>query len=559
MKKLITGILLFTSAACAQMTVDQRVADFQNLAALYAKQYAPYEWKRTLFGFDLYNLSPWLERVRAAKDDLEFYDLEVQYVASLNDTHDSFSIPSDYFVQLGFSADIYDGKVLIEGVSRAALPVATYPFTTGDELVSVDGRAVEDLLKDYAKYGAQSNPRSTRRIAATRIVSRPQSRMAFVAQLPEKATVVVRRASGAMETYSIAWLKSGTPVRVGPVPMPKVAAGPTAGILPDSDDDTPEYMKAWYELQHAADPEPVGVLNYGSRAPYYALPAGFVQRRGTRPTDFYYSGTYQSDGLRIGYIRIPSYGSLSAATMQEFQDEMTFFQANTDGLVVDQSRNPGGFLCAGENVMAMLTPYRFHATGFAYRATWSRVNSFWSTWQSAIARRADQWMIDLYGALYKDISQAYKEQRGLTGPLPVCTPSLDRDPATDETGKVIAYTKPVLMLIDEFSTSTGDSVPSMFQDAKRGKLFGMRTNGAGGTNMSFPVGAWGEGFAGMTLGLQVRTNPVATPEYPTSSYIETVGVRPDIEYDYMTRDNLVSGGRSFVAAFTAAVVDLIKK
>ena len=557
MTRLIATLILFNAVAFAQLTADQKIADFQSLSALYAKQYAPYEWKRTLFGFDLLETKSWLDRVRATKDDLEFYDLQVEYVASLNDTHDSFSLPSDFVASLGMTVDIYDGKVLIDNITRSRLPVATYPFVVGDELVSVDGKPVEDLLKEFAKYSPQSNPRSARRQTAARLVFRPQSRMPFASRLGTAAMIVVKRDNGNLESYTIPWLKTGTPVFVGPVPSPKTAATARAA---ESSEAPPDYMQTLLELQHSGVSDDTGVLNYGSRTPIFALPSGFVQRQGTRATDFFYSGTYQSDGLRIGYIRIPNYSPpVQATAVLDFEAEIAFFEANTDGLVVDEMRNTGGLLCFGENIAARLIPYPFHATGFAYRATWTRVNSFWNNLNSARAQRADQWIIDLYEFLYNDVSKSYMEQRGLTGPLPICTPSLDRQPAADNTGKIIAYSKPAIMIIDEFSTSTADSVPSMFQDAKRGPLFGYRTNGAGGTNTSFPAGAWSEGTAGMTLGLQVRKAPVATTEFPTSAFIETVGVRPDIENDYMTRDNLLQGGRPFVAAFTAAIVEQIKK
>jgi hypothetical protein len=58
-----------------------------------------------------------------------------------------------------------------------------------------------------------------------------------------------------------------------------------------------------------------------------------------------------------------------------------------------------------------------------------------------------------------------------------------------------------MMMIDEFSTSTADSVPAMFQDAGRGPLFGWRSNGAGGNNTTFSSGGYSEAFEGMTLAL----------------------------------------------------------
>jgi len=77
--------------------------------------------------------------------------------------------------------------------------------------------------------------------------------------------------------------------------------------------------------------------------------------------------------------------------------------------------------------------------------------------------------------------------------MPVCTSSLTR------TGTENAYRKPLMVLIDEFSTSTGDSVPGMLKDAGRVVLYGMRTNGAGGANGTIDAGSYSEGFTGMTL------------------------------------------------------------
>ena len=44
----------------------------------------------------------------------------------------------------------------------------------------------------------------------------------------------------------------------------------------------------------------------------------------------------------------------------------------------------------------------------------------------------------------------------------------------------------------------------------------------------------------------VRSTPQVTTDYPTTSYIENVGVRPDIVQDYMTADDLLQDGLPFV-------------
>ena len=48
-------------------------------------------------------------------------------------------------------------------------------------------------------------------------------------------------------------------------------------------------------------------------------------------------------------------------------------------------------------------------------------------------------------------------------------------------------------------------------------------------------------------------------EYPVAPYVEEIGVRPDVEVDFMTRENLLGGGCRFVEAFTAAIVGRIQQ
>ena len=161
MKKLIAVVAftLVSYPAFGQgLTPAQKDSDFRYLASLYSTYYAPLEWKNQLFGFNALNLGPWLDRVAETTTDLDFYELCVEYVASLNDTHDQFVLPSDFVASLGFGVDIYDGMLLIDTLNRTLLPLAAYPFAIGDELVSVDGVPVEQLLQDFAKVRAAREP-----------------------------------------------------------------------------------------------------------------------------------------------------------------------------------------------------------------------------------------------------------------------------------------------------------------------------------------------------------------------------------------------------------------
>ena len=68
--------------------------------------------------------------------------------------------------------------------------------------------------------------------------------------------------------------------------------------------------------------------------------------------------------------------------------------------------------------------------------------------------------------------------------------------------------------------------------------------------------AYTESICRITVSLMNRGVVIYTPDYPPAPYIENIGVRPDIVLDYMTRENLMTGGQSFVQAFTQSIVTL---
>ena len=368
----------------------------------------------------------------------------------------------------------------------------------------------------------------------------------------KSATVVIQRQSGATETYTIPWTVSGTPLAVGPVPSPKMARAPRKTVREQYAETAPGYMTELLDAQWSGvlNPDEVGLNGFGSRNPLFVnalANARFTRRLGGSSADFFYSGTFAYEELTIGYIRIPSYSPTSTtAALTQFEKEIAFFNANTDGLIVDEMRNPGGNLCYGENIAARLIPDYFRATGFRLRPYWSRIISFYNSWINAKAAGASQQVIDQYELVFKAMLAANTQGQTITDSLPLCTSSLTRAPFMDADGNVLAYKKQMMMLIDEFSTSTADSVPGMLRDANRAVLYGMRTDGAGGNNTTFDAGSYSEGFAGMTLALQTRKEKHLNGDYPYTDLIENTGVWPDLPDDYMTKDNLLQSGAPFL-------------
>lgn len=579
---MIRATILLAGALClpafGALTEAQRIQDFQTLTSIYAKRYAPANWKIQALGVNPFEIGPWMKQVREAQSDLEFIEVMMRYVASFQDTHVSLSMTSNFVAQTGIVVDLYDGKVVIELVQRALLPLAQYPFVNGDEVVSVDGRPALDLAREFAGLRGAGNPRAALRSGVGRVTSRTQSVVPQAVNVPEKSTFVIRRQNGDLETYDIPWVKSGYPVReIGGVPSP---FGFHSGVrlhepyVPnDSTDENqlPTWKKEFYERHTSAaskedtkligEPvetedgvrlEPKALLNYGSRFPWFVMPPGFQQRLGNGASDIFFSGVFPSEGFRMGYFRVPNFPTYTAAQYNQLLSEIAFLNANTDGLIVDVARNTGGTICSGVDLASTLIPGGLRYAGLAYRPFLALIVSYDQQISLLQTQGAPSWTVDLLSFEKKMLEDAYFNGRGLTGPIPFCGRDLSYPSAP------AVYTKPMIVLVDDFSTSTGDYFPALIQDNKRAKLVGTRTNGAGGSVIDLSAGWYSETNTRVTQSLMVRPEEREFEGFPKSPYIENTGVRPDIELDYMTVENAAANGRPYSNAFARILAEEIR-
>ena len=596
--RLIIPFLCLAPLDFAQLTPDQKTSDFLQLVGLYAKNYGPYEEKRDVFKFDLYKIAPWVAEVQASRTDIDFYDICVRYVASLKDSHDEFTIQSDYDAWLHFNGDIYDGKFLIDFIDTGYLPPSTYGFNIGDQLMSMDGVAVADLLKQFVPYSVNgsSNPVSQARLAAATITERFQGWYPRANTISTNATVVIQQQNGKTVTYTIPWDVLGTSVtEEGPVQSPNSGLPTSAAIKsrmfrrgttaaralaegdralnpwsvwsgarpPKVETPQPSYMAPLQKLRNMrALSTPFvtsGLEPFGNFAPVFNPPANFNLRLGAAATDEFVSGTFPLGKLNIGYIRIPSMAPNSETNaLKQFAGEMAYFQASTDGLVVDIMENGGGDGCYSQTLASYLIPHNFRGLEFQLRATLSWQVAFSESVTIAEQEGAPQWVINLYTSHLNVVKKALAQNRGMTGSLAICGPTFDTPPATDNNGNVLAYTKPMLVLVDNFTLSAAEILAMFLQDSKRATLFGTRTDGGGGNVVSFDAGAYSEGSTRVTESLITRAAPVQTPGFPLLSSYDGVGIYPDMVQDYMTAADLATGGQPFLTAIGEAIVNLIQ-
>jgi Peptidase family S41 len=600
---LCVSMLALAPCGFAQLTIAQKTSDFNQIVGLYAKNYAPYELRRDLFGFDLYNTAPWLTQIVASTDDLTFYDICTRYIASLQDSHDEFITPSDFEAILGFDADIFDGKVLIGDIDPLILPPNLYPFQVGDQIVSVDGVDAMVLVTSLIPYAVngEGSKTSQMRLAAGGIADRYQGWNPKATHVPASSQVVILRQNGQTQTFTIPWLKFGTAfVQEGPVPMPPtsslahrarsiVSAGNVPLTRPGritlrtagnpwgtwqgshstlAPDPIPDYMQAIKKVSYGRAMAPIRTLTAGidpyanNFDPVFAPPAGFKLRLGAKATDEFLSGTFPVGKSTVGFIRVSTMEPDSETTaLTQFNAEMAFFQKNTDGLVIDIMANGGGDGCYPQQLGSAIVPYTFRGLAADLRATQDWVLVFSDDLLLAQEEGAPQWVLNLYQLYLKDTQQALSENRGDTGSLPLCSETFDVTPLTSSTGANIAYSKPILLLTDNFTLSAAEIFAMELQDAKRATLFGTRTDGGGGNVVEYDAFTdYSEGTVRVTQSLITRAQPVATPGFPAGPYsifYDGQGIYPDIVEDYQTLDNLLHNGETFVTDFSTAIANLI--
>jgi len=544
--------LLGVQLASAQMTQEQKLSDFQQLVGLFSKRYAFTEWKKDAIHFDSLNLVPWINRINASKDDLDFFEICMEYVAANQDGHTTFELPTTFAAALGFTVDLYDGKLLIDNFDRKTLSATDFPVQPGDELVSIDGKPAADILAGYLRFVNDGNSRSAKRTAALLVTFRSQSFIPRAHEIGSTATVVVRRQSGNTETYTLPWHKLGYPYTVvGPAPNPNSAVPARA-----RDGGRRGYPPLLQNLRSfRARHSRFDVIHASGLKPMFSLPDSFTLRLGDGSFDDFYTGTFTANGVTIGYLRYPEFSFFSATALR---NEVAFLQTRTDGLIIDMMGNPGGDACTMENFLQYFMPKGFHSIGESLRATWDYVMAYQDFMDFATddGSFSDEELAQLQAQL-EAVRKAYAQNRGFTEPLPLCGFSQEIEPAMDRSGRNVAYTKPITVLTDELSYSAAELFAAIMQDEGRALIYGMRTDGAGGSPNDFAVGVYMEAGASIAQSRAVRKNPIRSPDFPTSAFIENIGVIPDKVNDYMTKDNLLQQGKPFVADFTKAMTDYI--
>src|SRR5258708_1801500 len=173
----------------------------------------------------------------------------------------------------------------------------------------------------------------------------------------------------------------------------------------------PKGLERLQQLQNSAAFEPAHVVAgsifpFSSRFPAFNPPPGFHLRLGAKSTDEFLTGTFPAGNRTVGFIRIPSFSPASQSrALQQFQSEITFFQQNTSGLVIDLMSNGGGSICYANTLVRYLSPQPFQALPAKLRATEQWLLNFESLLIFEESHGGSQSDIDLVTGMIDEVQQ----------------------------------------------------------------------------------------------------------------------------------------------------------
>ena len=525
---LILAVLFFVQLSFAgQLTVEEKTLDFQQLIGRVKSSYGPLDYKKSIQKIDIDQLqTSYLQKIQNSITNEEFYYLINQFVAEFKDSHFAAIIPTDVRSSLPFTVELVQNKVLIDAPAKPMQPnTEAFPFKKGDELVSINGVPVQDIMKDLSKYVGQGSDKTLRRVMAYALTSRRAARLPV--QTGTVTIAVKQQDTATILSKDFTWDQTGTAI---PESLESIKKGPSYLATLSIKENLDSILGAQTENSYRC-----------SGTTRIAIPEG-ATLVSTVPFVSYYYPTAKGN---VGYVRIPHYSPPGetaefaiSQNFSQYEKVIGIMEKNTVGLVIDQDHNCGGYVELVNKLagLFMNKPYR----PMYFKLVANKENYF--EYKNYVAELDP---LTTWFDMTQKVSELLKTtwQKGVR-----MTDFTSLDGQEWLAPNLTVYTKPIVMTIDELSGSGGDAFPSMLQGYGRVKLIGTRTMGAGGHVSSNSPLNYSQINVSMTRSLFFRPDGVP---------VENNGAVPDYPYE-ITTDDFINGYKGYREFYTQKLLEMIK-
>jgi hypothetical protein len=529
------------------MTVAEAQSDLRELANAVETLYGPLKYKENRYRYtfnDLYQQAH--QDLALAQSDEEMLGIYSKLLAKLDDSHVGIEFKTSGSGVRSYNIAVFvtpfEDKAIVTSLDQN---LSHTGIAVGDELLSVDGQSVDDIYNIARTYEGLANPISQRHQIYLAL-----NRPSFMTELrPQNshATLELQRADGSRYIASVAWN--------------------VQHYVDNSSINRPstheERTGMWYQAPFAQKVNAsAGFDVFGGDKPVFltdavkatygltevAPNAEFLTKYGLDPAKYpyIYAGLYRHQGKTVLLIRQPRFwndveqkGFDNATYMKAYRAILDQYEEFADVLVVDQTHNGGGSYCEEFFTLFIQEPKNGFVQNCNADRKWIIDLQDWGNWDGTSVTSEQSRLYMSYAA---EAERAYDAGEDLTRPLPIIG-GLERvNPDSQYTWK-----KPFVVLIDELSFSCADAFPMLIKHNQVAKLFGERTNGAGGNIEPVVDLSNSRASVRLTRGLFTSFDPSGT--YATQNYVENNGIQPDEHYTHTVADYR-QGYVDYVGAFS---------
>lgn len=541
-----------TAGAMTNAVADDVMDTLYTMRSAYRSSYAPADWKKKQFGYDLEAEFKKAVQAVQAKPDLtvaEARPIFKDFIYSMKDYHTSISFASTEKAVLPFTVKNVGDRYFIMHIDRVKLSEKAFPFKVGDELITFDGKPVKEAIADIEDNTGDNVPETDRSVAALRLTTREASRGYL--KIPQGPLVVGVQKKGSSTVQNLQLLWDYTPEKIGPRVNWSTTFNRESSnlLLPKMDVDIAT------NSPNLDNPYDLGAKQT------FTPDLGLKIWEAPKENEFYAYIYKAPNGRLVGYLRLPRYTMKDYnKSVKDFETVIKHFESLTDALVIDQVNNPGGSVFYLYALVGMLADQPMQTPRHMMTIT-----------QEDVADAAN------LAEKFKDVKNDEDAVKALAGedmhgyPITYQTAQFAINYANFFVSEWNAghkrtapywiggvdqinpnpthYTKPILVLVNNLCFSGGDFFPGTLQDNKRAVIMGSRTAGAGGYVRSVKV----PNNVGI---VQFRTTG-SLAERVQGNPLENLGVTPDVPYE-MTVDDMQDNYKPYVKAVNEQVVKMIK-
>ena len=538
------------TSALRPLTAEEKAADFDQLLQLFKTYYGPYKFKEERFN---YSIEKTILDIKAqamtAKTDEEFMGYVMQVSASFKDGHVQFLLENS-------ASNISRYKIpvtLVTYENRAIVAAVTKDFSgwsgisQGDEILTVDGKAPQEILAQALKYRRAAQSLSDDALIVYTFL-RP-SYMTDIVPAKPTALIVFKTAAGKTSSIDAPWETEKYADSLAKMVRPP--QGTINLSVPFVDDLN--FMDAHRLQMGQVEPIFLTPQSHSTFKFIRVVPTpATMKTMGLKgdETPGIYAALYKYAGKTVFLLRSSTYYPQDydgGVYMKYYKALIADFQDLSDVMVLDQMHNPGGSFCADfYNLFAKENDVQ---SVEQVRADRKWINDLYINWPKEEGPTSNPWDIKLLQTWGAIVEKHYDQGDFLTEPFALFAGS------NYVILKEVTWTKPMIVLIDELAGSCGDMFPMLVKANKRAIMIGRKTMGLGGNVEEVGQLNHSRIHVSMTRGLFFPFH--ADGKYPTAEIVENNGVDPDIEYAHTVED-FRNGFTGYVKMFSDKAVDLVK-